>query len=193
MNVAGVILAGGKSRRMGIDKAYLKISEQTFLEKAKSVLTDLLGAKQVFISGREDEQAIYDVNNCIGPIGGIFSSLVYLNKREFSYVLIIPVDMPFLTKDILGRLLQVIQDNINLECLYYNNCYLPMAIKISNHVISVVEKSIAKERYGLFEVVRYLKTHSILDENLRDVLSNINTYVDYLRLPKTYSFCESIN
>jgi len=38
IEVTGILLAGGKSRRMGEDKRYLLVGEQTLLERGLSVL-----------------------------------------------------------------------------------------------------------------------------------------------------------
>jgi CTP:molybdopterin cytidylyltransferase MocA len=51
MNLSAVILAGGESRRMGTDKAWLSVSGQPLLSRAFGTVREL-GAAEVFISGR---------------------------------------------------------------------------------------------------------------------------------------------
>ena len=41
IDVTGVLLAGGKSRRMGADKRYLVVGEQTLLERGLAVLSSI--------------------------------------------------------------------------------------------------------------------------------------------------------
>ncbi len=51
MNFSAVILAGGQSRRMGRDKAWLKRDGKTLLERQVE-LVRFLGVTEIFISGR---------------------------------------------------------------------------------------------------------------------------------------------
>src|SRR6266566_3753822 len=53
MNFSAVILAGGKSSRMGRDKAFIKVGGQPLLAR-QIQLAQTVGAKEIFISGRED-------------------------------------------------------------------------------------------------------------------------------------------
>ncbi len=82
MNFSAVILAGGKSSRMGRDKAFLEVSGQTLL--ARQIQTArVAGAAEIFISGRAD--ADYSAFGChvlndnfpgAGPLAGIEAALV---------------------------------------------------------------------------------------------------------------------
>ena len=52
MNFGAVILAGGKSSRMGRDKAFLEIGGPSLLARQISLVRDI-GAAEIFISGRK--------------------------------------------------------------------------------------------------------------------------------------------
>ena len=180
--VAGVVLAGGQSRRMGEDKANLRIAQQTFLLNAQDLLVAHLGAEQVFISGRAGKQSIFDSKKGLGPIGGILSSLIFLSQQRFQYVLFVPVDMPLLTQEIICSLLVKIQKESILDCVYYQACYLPMFVKISKVVIDCIKNQIDKKQYALFQLVTHLNSMSIPSQKLKQQLQNINTWDDYLQI-----------
>jgi molybdopterin-guanine dinucleotide biosynthesis protein A len=77
MNASAVILAGGESRRMGFDKAWMKLDGKPLLELAVAKVREL-GIEAAFISGRAGVD--YSVFHCpilidlepgFGPLGGI--------------------------------------------------------------------------------------------------------------------------
>lgn len=101
--IAGVVLAGGQSSRMGRDKGLLSFCGQPLLDH----MIDLLryaGCADVFVSG---ERAGY---NCIPdsvPHQGPAMAMQHVMQRlsSFDGVLFVPVDMPFLTPSALSHLL----------------------------------------------------------------------------------------
>lgn len=93
--LAGFVLAGGQSRRMGEDKAELKWDDhRTLLEYMVQLLSTV--ATQVRIVGRKELPDA--VSNC-GPLGGIYTSL---DVSSSSANLIVAVDLPSLTPEFLS-------------------------------------------------------------------------------------------
>jgi len=107
MNLGAVILAGGKSSRMGQDKAWLEIGGQTLLAR-QIELAHECGAEEVFISGRRDKDysqfacpVLYDRWAETGPLAGIRRAL---EETASSHLLVLAVDMPGLTPVVLRNL-----------------------------------------------------------------------------------------
>lgn len=100
--VTGFVLAGGKSTRMGQDKAALQLDGRTLLEHAIEVLGQ--AADEVRILGPRERYASYgmpvieDVFPECGPLGGIHAALSHTSTR---LNLIIAVDTPFLSAEFL--------------------------------------------------------------------------------------------
>src|SRR5262245_37154670 len=97
--LAAYVLAGGKSTRMGHDKAFLAFQGQTLLErsltKARAV-TD-----HVYIVGSRSEFSSYapvieDIFPNRGPLGGIHAALA---SSEADLNLVLAVDMPFVVPE----------------------------------------------------------------------------------------------
>lgn len=104
------VLAGGRSRRMGTDKALLRISGATLLAR-QVALCDSLGARRVWVSGRTpaqleglDASALPDDAPGRGPLGGIAT---VLRASRAPHLLVLAVDMPLLDTALLGRLLRL--------------------------------------------------------------------------------------
>ena len=78
-NITGIILAGGKSSRMGTDKAFLKWNNKLFIESIIDAL-DPLVSEIIIVSNDEKYDSfktkrIKDVIENAGPLAGIYSGL----------------------------------------------------------------------------------------------------------------------
>lgn len=104
VDAIGIVLAGGRSSRMGTDKAGLVYKGERLLDRARALL-GAAGCRQVYISGRPDEpDGLEDTNPGGGPAHAVIDMLDRL-RGETSGILVIPVDMPKLTIDHLTPLL----------------------------------------------------------------------------------------
>ena len=89
-----LLLAGGKSARMGTSKAELLFEGKTFLQhmldKARA-----LGLEKFYISGylssREDVTTVWDIYPNRGPLSGIHATM---RTIPTPYCLVLPVDAP---------------------------------------------------------------------------------------------------
>ena len=98
---AGFILAGGKSSRMGADKAFVDFGGQTLLERALTVIGAACG--QVTIVGDPAKfekygSVVADIFPGCGPLGGIHTALAH-SPSELN--LMLAVDMPFVSSELL--------------------------------------------------------------------------------------------
>jgi molybdenum cofactor guanylyltransferase len=103
-----VILAGGKSSRMGRDKAFMQVSGETLLARQIRIVREA-GADEVFVSGRAGTD--YSMFGCpvltddfpdTGPLAGIERALV---AARHNLILVLAVDLPAMS----GMFLRVFQ------------------------------------------------------------------------------------
>ncbi len=100
-DLSAFVLAGGKSSRMGSDKAFLELNGSTLLARtlrlAKAVTKNLsiVGAREKFESSERELQVpvIEDIYREQGPLAGIHAAL---RGTRTELNLVISVDMPFL-------------------------------------------------------------------------------------------------
>ena len=89
-----LLLAGGKSSRMGKDKAELIYEGKTFMEHMLSI-ADELGIEKKYISGHcydgDKAQVVWDEYPGRGPLGGIHACM---KAVETPFCLVLPVDVP---------------------------------------------------------------------------------------------------
>jgi molybdenum cofactor guanylyltransferase len=97
-DVTGVLLAGGKSRRMGEDKRFLSVGEGTLFERSLAVLRSVFDMVVVVIA--QDSPALSadvpvyrDLIPSGGSLGGLYTGL---KMAVTPYVFVVGSDMPFL-------------------------------------------------------------------------------------------------
>lgn len=89
----GIVLAGGRSSRMGRDKAELPWAGGTLLDRMIELL-HLAGAKCVLVSGeRPVHGGIPDSSPARGPVGGLAS---VLPQCVDGVAVVVPVDLPLM-------------------------------------------------------------------------------------------------
>jgi molybdopterin-guanine dinucleotide biosynthesis protein A len=103
--VTGVLLAGGKSLRMGQDKRYLIVGEQTLLERGLSVLRSIFHTVLVVIAQdspplKIDARVVRDLVPDCGSLGGIYTGLTQATTQ---YIFAVACDMPFLNQAVIAQ------------------------------------------------------------------------------------------
>lgn len=100
----GVVLAGGRSSRMGTNKAFLEYRGKPLIDHMMDLLKEA-GAKDVWVSGSlAGYRCIPDEDQFAGPATAMRHVLKRLERADVSGVLFVPVDMPALTPDLLREL-----------------------------------------------------------------------------------------
>lgn len=100
-----LLLAGGKSSRMGRDKAELLFEGKTFLQQLLDKANQI-GIRKKYLSGHEGEgKEVQIVKDCYrerGPLGGLHAGL---SASETPFCLVLPVDVPQFPAELLSLLL----------------------------------------------------------------------------------------
>ena len=105
IDVTGVLLAGGKSRRMGEDKRYLVVGEQTLLERGLAVLSSIFQEVLVVIAQDSppldvDARVVRDLVPDCGSLGGLYTGLTLATTP---YIFVVACDMPFLDQAVISQ------------------------------------------------------------------------------------------
>ncbi len=156
MDISGIILAGGKSLRLGHDKITEKVGDETLLEKVISRIDSLckdiviVTAEERNFEEFEDNPKVKTVSDIFpgrGSLGGIYTGLV---KSETFHNLVIAADMPFLNGELLAYMTEV-ADGFDyviprmgtffepLHSIYSKNCTAPMETMIKNNRRVIIE------------------------------------------------------
>lgn len=183
MNYEVGILAGGKSVRMGENKAFLAWKDQSFLERmAKEFRTckvTISAAKE----GLYEElgfPVVYDELAGIGPLEGIRQLLMHATEEA---VFICAVDMPFLQKELADVLVSAFSEGIDCVCLKDKEHIHPLCAIYARSVLGQVEAlAVAPGKHRIRELLDLIHTRYVTMEETgldkRQIL-NINTPEEY--------------
>lgn len=194
INIGAAILAGGNSTRyQGANKALLKISKETILERNVATLEPMFEEIHI-ISNRPEEfkhhniPVFKDVFRDIGPLGGIYTALHY---TQCDAVFVFSCDMPFLS----SGLIQHIQDyfNKNLFAIVIPQLLEkiePLHAVYSKDILPLLEEHIrSTDNYKIRLFFNKVNTSYIPIENTetnKKAFININTPEDHRAINELY-------
>jgi molybdenum cofactor guanylyltransferase len=148
MKFSAVILAGGKSSRMGRDKAWLQVDGESLLARQVRLVREV-GANEVFISGRANTdysglgcRVVRDRLVDAGPLGGIESSLA---ASSSSLLLVLAVDMPKMQVQLLSRLVSRCGERVGV-IPRVNGKIEPLAAFYPKAAAGLIEESFSASR-----------------------------------------------
>ncbi len=187
-DVTGVVLAGGNSSRMGIDKASLIIDGKKMIsyviDALKEVFSDIIvvtkDANDIPISG---VKTIADSISGCGPLVGIYSAL---SSCDTPYCFVIACDMPCVDPDLVRWMVNCGGD-YDAFVPKLGGFFEPLFALYSNKCLDPIKQNLARGDYRVRSVfskvnVGYADESDlrIIDPQLRSFV-NINTRED-LRL-----------
>lgn len=180
-----VILAGGASTRMGQDKASLLLNNnQTLLNYVIQNLSSL--TTNIFVSGNTPANngefiSIQDLfEDKMGPVGGIISSLIWINHHYplIESVYFVAVDTPRLN----ASTLSILPTSSKIGS-YFKDNPLPMWMKINDEIIDICHKmqSIVKANggYSVKALMKDFGGFEITDFPVGNKLQNLNYREDW--------------
>ena len=185
-DVAAFILAGGKSTRMGADKAFLALDGRTLLARAldlaRSVTHDvrIVGEASKF---RVFAPVVEDLFPACGPLGGIHAAL---RASEAELNLILAVDMPFVPPALLPFLITRARSSAAMVTVARaGGGWQPLCAVYRREFADVAESALREGRYKIDALFDPGRTQVIGEEEFEaagfsaSVFRNLNTKEDF--------------
>lgn len=156
--IVAAVLAGGLSSRMGTDKALLLDNQQrSQLHRACAVIEPLVsnGVIQKMVVSRAlnpaeqqrlDCEFIPDLVEEKGPLGAIYS-LVQVLKNQCDYLLLLPVDLPFIQSSNLNTLID--QGLKKQSACFYQDHFLPLFLPFSEQLLEYLSLQLSSSEGNL--------------------------------------------
>ncbi|HKB91189.1 MAG TPA: molybdenum cofactor guanylyltransferase [Opitutaceae bacterium] len=152
---SAVLLAGGRSTRMGRDKALLDVSGQPLWRRQAELLRET-GAVEIFFSVRPDQAwlpadatRVIDAAPDSGPLGGLAAAL---KRSESPYLLVLAVDLPLMRLDFLRRLLGQRKPAKGVVPTL-NGQYEPLVAVYPREIADFVARALAQRKLSLQSLV----------------------------------------
>ncbi|MET0263059.1 MAG: molybdenum cofactor guanylyltransferase [Rariglobus sp.] len=161
---SGAILAGGRSSRMGRDKAFIEIDGVTLVARQAAGLR-AAGAQELLISGRPeidyavaDARVVTDTIKDGGPLAGL-SAL--LKAARTSWVLVLAVDLPHISAEALNLLLSTGGGRLGAVPKTAHG-YEPLIALYPTSFVSLLDEALARNQLSLQPLLERAEAKKIL-------------------------------
>jgi molybdopterin-guanine dinucleotide biosynthesis protein A len=195
---AGIVLAGGRSTRMGTPKAALEWHGSTLLRHVVGLVARGVEGPVVVVRAAGQElpslpagvEVAQDAREGRGPLQGLAAGLAAVSGRaEVAYAS--STDAPLLHPEFVRRVLRALDDDVDVVLPHAHGFPQPLAAAYRTALLERVERRLADDRFRLAELfeecrVRRLDESDLLgDRDLAaadpqlDSLHNLNERSDY--------------
>ncbi len=182
----GAILAGGQSRRMGFNKAFIELDGSTVIARAASVMSSVFDspiiiANDTALYGRLGLPAYPDVIRDAGSIGGIYTAL----HHSSDYAFVVACDMPWLDAGCIRAVLESVNGE---DCVvpFIGGRLHPMHAAFSRRCMVEMEAMIAEGNLRVNDLLGRLNVRRLPEEHFKGLpiarsVENVNTPEDLER------------
>ena len=152
--VGGYVLAGGKSSRMGRDKALLELAGKSLVQHAVEKLRRIVDEVRI-LSGDAGlarfAPVVSDLHPGCGPMGGMEAALAH---TRYDWNLILPVDVPFLPTLLLDTWVRAtvshaVPEGTRIAMYRVNGMAQPALLMIHRELAPYLTASLARGEYKL--------------------------------------------
>jgi molybdopterin-guanine dinucleotide biosynthesis protein A len=179
-NITGIILAGGKSSRMGSDKGIVNLNGKKFIEHIlEAVLTNV---NEVIIIANNDNynnlgyKVIKDKIKDCGPLGGIYTGLMN-SKTENNIV--VSCDIPFINSDLVKYIIEN-TSNADITVPVYKGNIEPLCAVYTKRTSDQILNLIMNKDLKIQNILKYFITKELFITKMQKFYTeklfvNINT------------------
>lgn len=172
-NITAIIIAGGKSSRMGSNKALITYNGKRLIDwaihKVEPLVSTIIISSNTPLSGIN--YPIYaDAFTDIGPLGGLHIGLA---KSKTNWNLIIPCDMPNLDALVYYRLIEKTSNTLAVVPKHSNGNVEPLVALYHKSVHAYIETQIQKKDYKLVHLLNQIAV-TYIDAGVEHLFKNIN-------------------
>ena len=191
-----VILAGGKSTRMGFDKQLLKINERRLIDSLRRKLR-LLFDEIIVVTNKSEyylgfsDKITKDIIVGKGPLSGIHAGL---SEASSQYVYFIACDMPNINLDYIRYMKEQIEDLDVKACLTrYGYWIEPFNAFYSKDMIGDIKEHITQNRRSVNSLLSKLTVHYIEEKKAREFSPNWDMFLNLNTKEELDDYLKTIN
>lgn len=191
MKIGCAVLAGGKSLRMGEDKALLEYHGETFIERICEQLSFF--DEKMIARGNRDVTSIYVEDDWTmiadeypehGPIGGLHA---VLKNCSSDALFCVSCDIPLLSRELAKMLCAALTDDVEaVVAVTADEKVHPLCAVYRKELYKRMEKRILEDNNRLMAMLKEFTIQYVyLDEGTSSQLLNVNTRNEYESIKRT--------
>lgn len=178
--ITGIILAGGKSSRMGSDKGIVNLNGKKFIEHILEAV--LPNVNEVLIIANNDNfnnlgyKVIKDKIKDCGPLGGIYTGL--MNSQTENNI-VVSCDIPFINSDLIKYIIEN-TSNADITVPVYKGNIEPLCAVYTKRTADQIYNLIMNKDLKIQNILKYFITKEIFITKMQEFYNdklfvNINT------------------
>lgn len=192
MKTSGIVLAGGRSSRLGHDKVLEVVGSRSLLEQVISSISSLTDDIIIVTANKQTIpeltdypglKIVTDIYPGKGPLGGIYTGLAASASLQN---LVVASDMPFLNQALLRYMIQLSAD-FDLVVPRVGKLVEPLHAVYTRKCLAPAEQLIKEDRLSILELFRLVRVRYVEAEEIESFdpqhlsFFNINTRTDLKR------------
>jgi len=192
--MTGAVLVGGKSRRMGFNKAFIEFNGRTIVEGAIETMAPLFPDLMIVASSDNileyehlDVRLVADVYAGAGSLGGIYTALFH---SPSPYCFVTACDMPLLDSAVIERMVAEAKGHDAL-IPYINGRFHPLHAIYSRRCMATMEEMIEGGDLTIGNLYERINVKALNEEFFHDThdlpfLTNLNTEEHLRKLSESH-------
>lgn len=189
-NISGIILAGGKSSRMGSDKGLLLLNEKPFIqysiEALRPLVSEIIIVSDDLLYNKFGIKRINDKIKDAGPVSGIYSGL---DDSTTEYNFILSCDIPLITTQVLKKLLHEASNEVDIVQTESNGKSMPLIALYRKSVKKHFHNALMDNERRLRVVVDQCRHKNVpLEKAWQFTTNNVNTKIEFEELKHAYNY-----
>ncbi len=180
--MTGAVLAGGQSRRMGANKAFIEVDGTAIIERVLGVLSEvfdrkLIIADEVNLFKGLGAEAIPDFYKGAGSLGGIYTALLNSSSEQ---AFVTACDMPDINAGAVQRLISTPAEGALVVVPFIGGRLHPMHAMYDKRCLDPIEEMIKKKDLRIMTLFDRVKVKRLTESDFKGVdieasVANINT------------------
>jgi molybdopterin-guanine dinucleotide biosynthesis protein A len=181
-SISGIILSGGKSSRMGENKAFIEIDGVPIIRRIcnlfKTLFSEILIVTNEIELFQDFEAKIYhDLIPNQGALGGLYTGIYF---SSFPHVFCVACDMPFLKGPVIRHLIEKME-NYDVVVPKTQDGLQPLHAIYSKNCLDPIRRIMERKHFKIIDIYPMVKVN-VVEENefrhldaTRESFLNVNT------------------
>jgi molybdopterin-guanine dinucleotide biosynthesis protein A len=177
-DITGIILVGGKSRRMGRDKALLEIGGKTLFEKVLDAFSENF-SKILLVGDRGERFTNYNLPIYAdlfpgSALGGLYTGLYF---SETDYIFVSSCDLPYPSSRVISHICPLVGgcDAIVPKLAHGHE---PLFAAYSKSCLAPIKSMLEAQNYCVYDLYPSIKVKDVTEEELESVVESPYSFIN---------------
>jgi molybdopterin-guanine dinucleotide biosynthesis protein A len=178
--ITGIILSGGKSLRMGENKAFIPIAGVPIIRRIHSVFVGLF--QEILIITNETDlyrsfeaEIRTDLIPGAGALGGLYTGLTF---ARFQYAFVVACDMPYLNPWVIRYMIRCKEEGYDIVVPRTRGGLEPLHALYSKDCLKPVEQCLHEGKTRILDFFHRVRVRTIEPEEILPIDPHLKSFIN---------------